>query len=109
MAQSEFDRRQALALEAILKAYGTDDAEHSVNLFVSHHISELEADYWSKHLGTTTPEPEQILKLLITRPLDQEVSGLDLLDFTLPGEVTDYLLCVEFDVSGKVASIEMES
>jgi hypothetical protein len=34
---------------------------------------------------------------------------LEHFDFTLPGEVTDYVVSVRFDAAGKVAEISMES
>ncbi len=35
--------------------------------------------------------------------------GVESIDFTLPGDVTDYLLCVSLDGDGPVIGIEMES
>lgn len=32
----------------------------------------------------------------------------EVLDFTLPGGVTNYVICVDFDATGNVASVSME-
>lgn len=34
---------------------------------------------------------------------------IDIFDFTLPDQVTDYVLSVRFDEAGQVAEIDMES
>ncbi len=41
--------------------------------------------------------------------LEEEEEPLDTLDFTLPEGVTNYVICVEFDDSGNVSKVSMES
>lgn len=36
-------------------------------------------------------------------------NDMEYFDFTLPGEVTQYVVCVCFDQAGKIGSISMES
>ena len=111
----EASRREKLAREHIDAVYGTAGDEFGATLFVSHHLSELDDSYWAEHTGTTTPDAQQVLRILELRPdpdeedLDEEEEEMDILDFTLPGGVTQYVICVEFDESGGVAGVSMES
>jgi hypothetical protein len=97
---------EAKALEGIRKSSGTEQGEYSIDEFVSHHIDELPSTYWKKHLGTETPSREQVIGLLVLRSKwdDEEVY-----DFTLPEDVTDYIVSVSFDEGGNIEDIEMES
>ncbi len=107
----EIERRTAVALAAIRRLLGTDEAEFSVTLFISHHLEELDAEYWKKHAGTAQPGPQQVLDLLVLRShwgADSE-DGIDTFDFTLPEHVTDYVISVRFDENGDVEEIDMES
>jgi len=99
------------ARDAIKSAYGTEDDEFGATLFVSHHLEELEPAYWEEHFNTAKPEPARILDALVLRPRvgEEEGEDIDTLDFTLPGDVTDYVLCVTFDEAGEVEDISMES
>jgi hypothetical protein len=104
--QDEVSNRTAAAKAAIQSAI---DDESSVGVFVSHHISELEAAYWKKHAGTPKPTPKQVVDLLVLRSHWGGDDELDRFDFTLPDDVTDYVVSVGFDDAGEVASVEMES
>ena len=133
---AEIERRTALALAAIREALAHDDEDAGVALYVSHHLEELEGEYWAERLGTATPEPARVLDLLELRSHwgaegdadedeedddeyeDEEEDedgdgddedGIRVFDFTLPGEVTDYVLSVRFDSQGDVDGISMES
>jgi hypothetical protein len=114
---SELERRTVVALAAIKRAL-EDDEDSPVVLFASHHIAELGEAYWMKHVGTPRPSAKQVVTLLALSShwndeedegADEEDEGVEVLDFTLPDDVTNYLLSVRFDDSGEVASIEMES
>lgn len=109
--QSELEKRIAAARAAIHSQFGTSEDENGVSLFVSHHLEEIDKDYWITHLGSSQPEPIRVLDLLVLRshwgPDDEE--GLDNLDFTLPKDVTDYVLSVGFNDAGLVTGISMES
>ena len=99
-----------VALEAIKSAYGTEDDEFGATLFVSHHIEELEDSYWEEHLQTSSPEPAKVLDLLVLSPYwEPDEDEIESIDFTLPGNVTDYVICVNFDENGEVEDIAMES
>ena len=104
----EIKRREAAALAAIKSAFGTDD-EYGATLFVSHHLEELDPGYWKKHLSTETPEPHLILNLLVLRSHWGGNDEIETFDFTLPDQVTDYVISVRFDDSGDVSEIAMES
>ncbi|WP_325892441.1 DUF2004 domain-containing protein [Grimontia sp. NTOU-MAR1] len=97
---------EASALQAIKDSSGTEIGEDGVDLFVSHHLEELPTSYWVELLGTESPSSEQVIGLLVLR---SKWEGEEVYDFTLPGEVTDYVVSVTFNEEGKVESIEMES
>lgn len=99
-------KRQASA--AIKAAFGTEAGEDSVDLFVSHHLMELPASYWSERCGSGSPEPEVVLGLLELHDSWGE-GEVEYFDFTLPGDVTDYQISVHFDDTGTIDSISMES
>jgi hypothetical protein len=107
--QEEVKRREAAARAAIKKAFGTAADEFGATLFVSHHLEELEPSYWKKHLTTETPEPRLVLDLLVLQDHWGEDDELERFDFTLPEEVTNYVVCVRFDDDGEVSQISMES
>ena len=102
-------KRTESARAAIKAAYGTEDDEYGATLFVSHHLEEIDATYWQKQFGTATPAPSQILDSLVLRSKFEEDDEIDTFDFTLPGEATDYVICVTFDEDGEVVDISMES
>ena len=87
---------------------GTPDDEFGATMVVSHHLNELDDSYWMKHTGTSKPNSRQVLRILELR-IDEEEEEIDILDFTLPDGVTNYVLSVEFDDSGSVAGVSMES
>lgn len=109
---TEATRREAAARAAIRTAYGTPQAEYGVTLFVTHHLAELEPDYWRGQLGDDAPPPERILDLLELRGHwsdDDDDDGLEVFDFTLPDDVTNYVISVRFDEAGEIAEVSMES
>ncbi|WP_299795512.1 DUF2004 domain-containing protein [uncultured Shewanella sp.] len=97
---------EAKALEGIKKSSVTEQGEYGIDEFVSHHIEELPKSYWQKHLGTEAPSSEQVIGLLILR---SKWDNEEVYDFTLPEEVTDYVLSVSFNEGGSIEDIEMES
>ena len=99
---------EVLARKAIEDGYGTDEGEFGSNLFVFHHLEELEPKYWAEYFGSEKPEPLNILKGLVLKPIDAK-DDLEGLDFTLPGEVTDYVLAVYLDENQLIEEISMES
>ena len=94
------------ALEAIKNSSGTEQGEYGINLFISHHLEELPQSYWTKHLGTSKPSYEQIIGLLI---LHSKWEDEEIYDFTLPEEVTNYVVSVSFNENGEVDDISIES
>lgn len=100
--------REKLALDAIRQAFGTEAGEDGIGLFIEHHLAELPESYWQEHLGTGTPDPSSVITLLELRSSWGE-GEVEYFDFTLPGEVTDYVVSVQFDESGSIDGISMES
>jgi hypothetical protein len=105
----EIARRTAAALAAIKRSLGEEDS--AVSMFASHHVEELDAAYWKQHAGTAKPTPKQVVDLLELRSHwgDEDEDGIDTFDFTLPGDVTDYVVSVRFDEDGEVEDVSMES
>lgn len=94
------------AFEGIKNSSGTEKGEYGIDEFVSHHIDELPRNYWKKHLGTEVPSSDQVIGLLVLllKWDDEEVY-----DFTLPEDVTNYVVSVSFDEDDNIENIEMES
>lgn len=108
--KNEIQRRTAAALLAIQQAFNDGDKDSSVQLFVSHHLKELDAAYWKKHAGKLRPTQKEVLALLeFQSHWGEDDDGIDTFDFTLPGDVTQYVISVSFDEDGGVETIEMES
>lgn len=80
-----------VALAAIRQAHGTDDGEDSIDLFVAHHLEELPQDYWHEQLATATPDSAAVIGLLVCRS-SWGKDDVENFDFTLPGDVTDYVV-----------------
>ena len=108
MDNVEFERRKMVALAAILQARGTEDGEDSVDLFVAHHLEELPQDYWQEQLATATPDSAAVVGLLVCRS-SWSKDDVEIFDFTLPGDVTDYVVSVHFNEKGENDGISMES
>lgn len=120
MSQSndEVERRRLIGLAAIASALDStdsidtpDDGDQAVKLFVTHHLRELPAEYWLDRCGVVRPDPRQVLELLVLESHwgEEDEEGLDNFDFSLPGNVTQYVLSVGFDDDGRVSSLSMES
>ncbi len=110
--QREIGRREKVALAAIKQSLNTEAGEFGASLFASHHLEELDGAYWKEHLDTPRPEPAGVLSLLCLQSHwsdDDDENGIDIFDFCLPGDVSNYLLSVRFDENGEVEKIAMES
>ena len=112
----EIERRRESAIAAIRREFDARAEDSGVMLFLSHHIEEIGEDYWLKHCGVAKPESSQVLEILEFKSHwgeegdeEDDEDGIDTFDFTLPGDVTDYVISVEFDEDGSVADISMES
>lgn len=101
-------QRQAQALAAIQQAVGTEAGEDGVDLFADHHRHELPASYWQQHLGDVAPPSAAIIGLLVFKSAWGENES-EYFDFTLPGDVTNYVVSVHFDEAGEIDAIAMES
>jgi len=66
-SQEEINRREKPAIAAIRSVFGTEYDEYGGTLFVTHHLEEIEKDYWQDHLDTTQPEPMQVLDILVLK------------------------------------------
>ncbi|NJM43743.1 MAG: DUF2004 domain-containing protein [Brachymonas sp.] len=100
--------REKQALAAIKQAFSTEAGEDNINLFVEHHLAEMPESYWQQHLQVNTAEPYALINLLVLRSSWGD-DDIEYFDFTLPGEVTDYVVSVHFDGTGNIDGISMES
>lgn len=105
---NEIENREKSAIAAIRSTFGTEDGESGATLFIEHHLSEIEGDYWQKHLGNPKPDPIKVLDILVLRSHWGGEDDIETFDFTLPENVTDYVISVRFDESGQVEDISME-
>lgn len=103
--------RQVAAREAIKSLYGKPQGKYGPTLFVSHHLEEIEPEYWLRTVGVPQPSPEQVLEALVFMDAWTSGSGdtVNTFDFRLPGNVTNYLLSVRFLDDGHVQYVSMES
>lgn len=103
--------RQTQALIKIKSIYGTEDGEFGPTLFVEHHLEEIENEYWVKKFGSEKPDPVKILEalVLVNKWASEDDDNIDTFDFSLPDNVTNYLLSVRFADDGQVEEISMES
>ncbi|MFK4048840.1 DUF2004 domain-containing protein [Acinetobacter venetianus] len=108
---SILQQREKLARAAMQLALEDQQAEDSVDLYIQHHLEEIETEYWVKHFGTPSPTPLQVLDALVLEHEgdDEEIEAYEMLDFSLPDQVTNYVICVSFDSHGQVIDISMES
>lgn len=96
--------KEKIARLALTDSLVTGRFKENVLLFVEHHLEEVDPEYWQKYFGSTQPEALAVIEKLIL----QDNSDENLLDFTLPNEATQYVLCVTFEAD-KVTDISMES
>ena len=107
----EVARREQAGRAAIRNTFGTKEGEYGADLFVAHHLEELDGAYWHAQTGVSQPEGHQILALLQLKShwSGDDEHGLDIFDFVLPGDVSNYVISVRFDQAGVVEDISMES
>lgn len=94
----------------IQSIFGTTRGEDSVTLFVSHHMDELSSEEWQNCLGMAEPEAKDILSSLVLKSAwsSEDDGTIDTYDFTLPKEMTQYVIAVRFD-GDAIVDIDMES
>lgn len=105
----EAARRRDAARQAITAGFDMEDEDSGSAMFVAFHLEELEPAYWQAQLGTARPDPARVLEILTLRGHWGGQDEMEFFDFTLPGEVTDYVISVRFDEAGKIAEMSMEN
>ncbi|TXJ09958.1 MAG: DUF2004 domain-containing protein [Acinetobacter sp.] len=110
--------KEQLARQALANALVTGQFKESILLFIEHHLEEIEVEYWQEFFGTNKPSAEQIIAKLEVEDRsyleDEELDEDEIeyydnhLDFNLPDDVSQYVLCVKFK-DGQVHDISMES
>lgn len=100
------------ALDFLLKDFEEGDNPEGTKLFMDHHLEELEEDDIVSVFGSTDIDIHLFLSKLVLRRIgfypDDEYE-FAIFDITLPNELTNYILTVYFDQSGKVSYVSMES
>jgi len=103
--------KKEFALAKINSLYNTPEGEFGPTLFVSYHLEEFESNDWLDNLKVSQPTAKQILESLVL--IDEWSSnddGInDTFDFSLPNNMTGYLLSVRFSSDEKIESVSMES
>ncbi len=101
---------ETAARAKLLAMMGTPEGEWGPTVFVSHHLEELESDYWERYYGSSKPEAEEILGslVLVNTWSSNDDENIDTFDFSLPGNVTNYLLSVRFK-GDEIVDVSMES
>lgn len=81
--------------------------------YVDHHLSALSDDAWASVFGTTQRHQltrSQFLGKMVLRGASLHTTPREVvIDYTLDGEVTNYLLAVTFDADGTLLGIDMDS
>jgi len=106
---AELARRENAARLAIKNGFDMEDEDSGAAMFVAFHLEELAGDYWRQHLRTIRPAPSGVLDILVLREHWGGPDEMENLDFSLPGEVTEYVISVHFDEAGGIDEISMES
>lgn len=104
--------KEKAGLTAILETHAANEKneENSVVLFASHHLAELDAESLEAATGQAKPDQKTLLsKLVLLDSWTDEDTGTHVMDYTLPNDVTNYLLSVKYDAAGTLIEIEMES
>lgn len=89
--------------------------ETAPGLYIAHHRDELSQEAWTHVFGASGPETVDVESFLAQLQLVRvglypgDEDRYLLLDYMLPGKVTNYLLSVSFDPDGQLAGIDMES
>ena len=112
--QSTVEKRVAEAHAALLSELKNAGDDSEVTEYIEHHLDELEEGYWSEVCGASNPSVSEVAAKLTVQPfwLEEALQGeadLDRVDFTLPRDVTDYVLCVEYSEDGDFQDIRTES
>ena len=103
--------KEKLSLDAIKANFGTEQGQFNTNLFISHHLEELDSEYWKTHFGSEKPDGKAILEklVLVDNWSSEDDTNMNVFDFSLPENITDYMLSVRLNPEGGVDEISMES
>lgn len=110
------EQQARLALQQALTS--SNPFYDTLTCFIQHHLAEIPESYWLENFGSPQPDAAHILKKLqLSDPNDSDEDSLDQeereyeehhLDFELPDEISQYVLCVSFE-NEQVVDISMES
>ncbi len=98
---SQVDRQQ-VALYTIKNSQETPFWDGGVKPFLVHHLDVIDGSYWEGEIGTPNPSYSDVLEIIMFKQYSEDNQALD---FTLPGNVTDYVIRVEFSQTDEVLNI----
>lgn len=102
---------EQVSLAKIKSLLGAAAGLTNTNLFADHHLAELEEAELKAVTKQESPTQHGIIECLILRDAwasDGE-NRVDIFDFTLPNDLTDYVISVKFDENDEVSEVSMES
>ena len=102
------NENMAHAVNAI-RQHGHESVDYpAIKQYIEHHLDELDDAYWLSHTDTDNPSSDDVLEIMVADTTWSD-NGDTIVDCTLPGGVTNYLLSVRLNASGQCTGIEMES
>ena len=99
---------KAVAFAAIRKDYDDSPMEGVVGRFISHHREIFDREEWE---GASIPYPPtsvDVLAAIECREIWEDAEAY-MCDFSLPADLTNYVICVRIGRGGDVESVDMES
>lgn len=79
----------------------------SIELYIEHHLEEISKEDWEKIFGKV-PNQDEFIDLLELQS-SYEYEGFVFYDYSLPNNLTDYVICIKTDKNNKLIEISMES
>ncbi len=98
------EEKVKIAHAAIIKDFESEN-EFGTRLFLEHHLEELDSTELEEITGSDNPTIEELLKTIVW--IDNESE--EMIDFSLPNDMTNYVICVHMDEDGNVEEVSMES
>ncbi len=79
----------------------------TIELYIEHHLEEIPQIEWEKIFGKI-PNQEEFIDLLELQS-SYEYEGFIFYDYSLPKDITDYVICIKTDKNNTLIEISMES
>jgi len=124
MSESMLDKVKSFIVDAVrfdstaraaIQTEFADDPEGSSHLYLSHHADEFSDEEREKYFGSTDAESlgvDQLLNAIHLKRIGLYPNSdnyVAVFDYTIDEDATDYVLAIEFNDSGEVFGISMDS